>query len=165
MVICKVGDGMRRMKLKAVRCKDDDREQGMDERGGEGRLCVHFEWGEGASPFSRAELSNEPEGDGARFFLERSGCRMFQTVLKNMTTTATEKITAVTIPITTLGIALTPSDGRKAIIKPVHTSLITAKYPARISAFLVSYGLRTMILMKTRPSRMTRKMACASPCA
>jgi len=62
---------------------------------------------------------------------------MFQTVLKNMTTTATEKITAVTIPMATRGIALASNDGMKAIIKPEHTSLTRAKYPARISAFLV----------------------------
>jgi len=63
---------------------------------------------------------------------------MFQTVLKNMTTTATEKITAVTIPMTTRVIALTSNDGRKAIIRLVHKSLTTAKNPARTSAFLVS---------------------------
>ena len=90
---------------------------------------------------------------------------MFQTVLQNMTTTAIEKITAVMAPITTRMIALTSSDGRKAIVRPVHTSLTAAKYPARISAFFVSWGLRTTMPMNVRPSRMTRRVTCAAPLA
>src|ERR1700753_3600989 len=88
------------------------------------RCHIYSEGEEGIElPFSREESSNEMEGDGVRCFLEMSGCRMFQTVLKNMTMTAIENITAMTIPITTLVIAPTSSEGRKATINPVHTSL------------------------------------------
>ena len=109
----------------SVKCEETDEDYGYYE-------CEEVV----VSPFSRV-LSEESECDEARPFLENSGCKMFQTVLKNMTMTATENVTAMIIPITTRMIALTPSDGRKAIIRPVHTSLTRAKNPAKTSAFFV----------------------------
>jgi len=138
------GDGMRTWRNWAegrgeIWTSYDEREWEIGEEIAVERGRVHLEWEEVVVlPFSRAELCNESDGDRGSPFLEKSGCKMFQTVLKNITTTAIEKTTAVMHPITTRMIALICNDGRKAIIKPVHTSLTVAKNPARISAFFVS---------------------------
>lgn len=58
-------------------------------------------------------------------------------VLMSMTITATEMITAITMPITTRGMAVTLRLSMNAISRPVHTTRVSAKYVARISAPLV----------------------------
>ena len=54
-------------------------------------------------------------------------------------------------PITTHIVTLNSSDGRKGLARPVHTSLTTAKNPVKTSAFILSWGMGTVMVMNTPP--------------
>lgn len=116
------------------------------------------------SPFSRVAASE----DGALRRRNLAGTLIkprLTSVLTNMTITATEMMTAITMPITTRGMAATLRFSINAISRPVHMTRVSAKYVASMSAPLVLCGLRNSRWAKIAHSTTKMDMTCTSPSA
>jgi len=89
----------------------------------------------------------------------------FTSVLINMTMTAIEMITAMTMPITTRGIAPRFRPSKNAIIRPVQTTLVMARYVASTSAALDLCGRRANKEARSAHSMIRIATTCTPPFA
>lgn len=76
-----------------------------------------------------------------------------------------ENKTAMTMPITTRGMAANARLSTKAIINPVATSLTTAMNVARMSPPCDLYGRRIIWARQMPSSTRSMRMTWASPCS